>query len=44
MMSLLPVAIDAMHQTITVHVTDPNDRGITWLVEVTFVSWMEKIG
>jgi hypothetical protein len=39
MMNSLPVAIDAMHQTITVHLTDPNDGYVTWVVEVTFVSW-----
>ncbi len=39
MMSSLPIAIDAMYQTITGHVTDPNDGDITWGVEVTFVSW-----
>ncbi len=39
MMSSLPAAIDAMYQTITVHVTDPNDGDITWAVEVAFVSW-----
>ncbi len=39
MMSSLPIAIAAMYQTITVHVTDPNDGDVTWIVEVTFVSW-----
>jgi hypothetical protein len=39
MMSSLPVTIDAMYQTITIHVTDPNDHDITWVVEVIFVSW-----
>jgi hypothetical protein len=39
MMNTLPVAIDAMYHTITVHVTDPNDGDVTWVVEVTFVSW-----
>jgi hypothetical protein len=36
MMSSLPIAIDAMYQTITV---DPNDGDVTWVVEVAFVSW-----
>jgi hypothetical protein len=39
MMSSLTVAIDAMYQTITVQVTDPNDGDTTWVIEVTFVSW-----
>jgi hypothetical protein len=39
MMNSLPAAIDALYQTITVHVTDQNDVDITWVVEVTFVSW-----
>jgi hypothetical protein len=39
MMSSLPVAIDAMCQTITVHVINPNGCDVTWVVEVTFVSW-----
>jgi hypothetical protein len=34
----LPAAIDALYHTITVHVTDPNDADIMWVVEVTFVS------
>ncbi len=42
MMNSLPAAIDALYQTITVHVTDPNDADITWVVEVTFVSWSRE--
>jgi hypothetical protein len=39
MMNSLPAAVDALYQTTTVHVTDSNDADITWIVEVTFVSW-----
>ncbi len=39
MMNSLPAAIDGLYKTITVHVTDPNDADITWVVEVTSVSW-----
>ena len=39
MMDSLPAAIDILYQTITVHATDLNDAEITWVVEVTFVSW-----
>lgn len=38
-MNSLPAAIDALYQTVTVHVTDPNDADISWVAEVTFVSW-----
>ncbi len=38
-MNSLPAAVDALYQTTTVHVTDSNDADITWIVEVTFVSW-----
>ncbi len=39
-----PVAFDALYQTITFHVTDPNDGDVTQVIEVTFVSWDGKIG
>jgi hypothetical protein len=44
MMNSLPVSIDAMNQTTTVHVTDPNDGEITWVVEVIFVLWDGESG
>jgi hypothetical protein len=43
MMNSLPVSIDAMYQTITVHMTDPIDGDVTWVVEVSFVSGVGEI-
>ncbi len=39
MMSSLLAAIDAMYQTIAVHVNNPNNCDITFVVEVPFASW-----